>query len=194
MKAFEHFAFDPRQCREQVDDLEALLEGQAELSERRDVLGFFRSRKHLSAFIGSYFTYLENPDRIAFEYDIFGDFKADLAVGDSESGQYCFVEFEDATADSIFVSKRGRATPEWSERFEHGFSQVLDWFWKLDDMEGTTEFNSRFGASYAGYEGMLIIGRSNVLDYKDRQRLKWRRDRVIADSKHVHCITYDELC
>lgn len=154
---------------------------------------FFNARNHLSAFIGSYFSYLSNPDRLAYEYDLFGDFKCDLAIGDSNSGQYCFVEFEDASSTSLFIQKGAKSTLEWSDRFEHGFSQILDWFWKLSDMDGTTEFASRFGLQYVGHEGMLIIGRSNGLELKERKRLKWRRDRVIADSKHVHCVTYDEL-
>lgn len=192
MKAFEAFVFDARKCRQELDELRQLLEEQVSLTERSQLLPFFRQHRHLSAFIGSYFPYLASPDQLAFEYDLFGDFACDLAIGDSATGQYCFVEFEDASSSSLFRQKGAKATLEWSERFEHGFSQVLDWFWKLGDMDGTTEFISRFG-SMAGYEGMLIIGRSAGLAYKELKRLRWRRDKVVADSKRVHCVTYDEL-
>jgi hypothetical protein len=56
------------------------------------------------------------------------------------------VEFEDAASKSIFVSKSGKNTPEWSSRFEKGFTQILDWFWKLDDLEKTDAFEDRFTA------------------------------------------------
>ena len=49
------------------------------------------------------------PDRIAFEYDIFGDFKSDLVVGYSVTHSYCFIEFEDATANSTESPKPGKA-------------------------------------------------------------------------------------
>lgn len=135
MKEFEKFTFSSSQCRNELDQLRNLLDSKDQLKERQDILPFFQERQHLCAFIGSYFPYLANPDRIAFEYDLFGDFKSDLAIGDSNSQQFCFVEFEDATDSSLFVKKGSKATLEWSERFEHGFSQVLDWFWKLADME-----------------------------------------------------------
>lgn len=192
MKGFDTYAFDLKQCRVELDELGELLSGHSHLQERKHVLPFFQARRHLSAFIGSYFPYLASPDRLAYEYDLFGDFACDLAVGDSMTGQYCFVEFEDATATSLFVAKGTKATLEWSPRFEHGFSQVLDWFWKLNDMDGTTEFVHRFGLT-ASYEGMLIIGRSTGLSHKEQKRLRWRRDKVVSDSKHVHCVTYDEL-
>lgn len=192
MKVFDTFAFDLAQCRRELDELQVLLNSQVTLAERAAILPFFRARRHLSAFIGAYFPYLARPDRLAFEYDLFGDFTCDLAIGDSATGQYCFVEFEDATSKSLFVAKGAKATLEWSERFEHGFSQVLDWFWKLNDMAPTSEFAHRFGL-LAGYEGMLIIGRSTGLALKEQNRLRWRRDRVMADSRRVHCVTYDEL-
>jgi hypothetical protein len=192
MKTFVPFTFSSSECRHELDQLRDLLDSVDQLKEREAILPFLRERLHLCAFIGSYFPYLANPDRIAFEYDLFGDFKADLAIGDSPSQQFCFVEFEAATDASLFVKKGNKATLEWSERFEHGFSQVLDWFWKLADMENTTEFVSRFGGT-ASYEGILVIGRSTGLEHKEIKRLKWRRGKVVADSKHVHCVTYDEL-
>ncbi len=193
MKKFKEIDFNLRTCRRELDELKSHLDERNELAERKDVLNFFRKREHLSAFIGSYFPYISSFDRIAYEYDIFGDFKADLVVGDASSGWYCFVEFEDASQASIFGRKPGKATSEWSSRFEHAFSQITDWFWKLSDMENTREFASRFGNDYAGYEGLLIAGRTGDLNQKEQDRLRWRRDKVLLNSKHVHCVTFDEL-
>lgn len=193
MKTFDTLAFKPTRCREELDELGVLLDAQEELEERNDVLSFFRKRRQLSAFIGSYPPYLSNFDRIAYEYDLFGDFKADLVIGDSSSGWYCFVEFEDASSSSVFKRKRSKVTSEWSSRLEHGFSQVVDWFWKLSDMENSREFMDRFGRDYAGYEAIIVVGRQDHLDWKEQQRLRWRRDNVMIGSKHVHCVTFDEL-
>ena len=60
-------------------------------------------------------------------------------------------------------------------------------------MKGTVEFKSQFGRDYISYNGMLILGRSEDLDYKEQMRLQWRLDKVVIDSKQIHCITFDEL-
>jgi Domain of unknown function (DUF4263) len=193
MKEFKHFEFSPRICRQELNELKEHLDNNFELNERKDVLPFFQSREHLSAFIGSYFPYISKFDRIAYEYDIFGDFKADLAIGDSKAGWYSFVEFEGASETSIFEKKGVKVTPEWSVSFEHGFSQLVDWFWKLSSLENTREFINRFGREFTGYEGMLVIGRSERLEQRERDRLRWRRDRLMVNSKHIHCVTFDEL-
>lgn len=151
MKKFQEFRFDPRTCRTQLNELKAHLENHDNLNERKDVLAFFREREHLSAYIGSYSFNLNDFDRLAFEYDLFGDFKADLAIGDSRHGSYCFVEFEGASPTSIFKSESARATRIWSSKFEQGYSQIVDWFWKLWDMERTSEFMSRFGVKQIRY-------------------------------------------
>lgn len=192
MKAFEPVDFDPDICRSELEELKNLLDENRELNEREDILPFFRKRKNLSAFIGSYVPDIITSDMIAYEYSFYGDFTSDLAIGDSETKTFCFVEFEDAAPASIF-RKGTRLTPEWSPRFEHGFSQIVDWFWKLDDMSRSTDFKSRFGADHIRYCGLLILGRSANLGYREYQRLKWRTDKVLIDSKHIFCLTFDEL-
>jgi hypothetical protein len=42
------------------------------------------------------------PSRIAFQYQLFGDFSCDLVVGDSVRHTGLFVEWKDATAGSLF--------------------------------------------------------------------------------------------
>lgn len=83
MKFFSQFQFNPRICRDQVFELQRLLQNRRVLSERDDILPFFRERQHLSAFVAFYMPKIVRRNRIAFEFDIFGDFKSDLVVGDS---------------------------------------------------------------------------------------------------------------
>lgn len=192
MKEFVQLRFDIDSCRAELAQLRQLLDSAEQLEERKVLLPFFRQAPHLSAFIGSYFPYIERFDRIAYEYSLSGDFACDLVVGDARRQAFCFIEFEDARTDSIFV-QRTRSTPEWSPRFEHGFSQLVDWMWTLDDTRGSTSFLHRFGTGYVRMFGMLIIGRGTELSYREQQRLNWRLERVLVDSKQIFCITYDQL-
>ncbi|NER39174.1 MAG: DUF4263 domain-containing protein [Oscillatoria sp. SIO1A7] len=176
MKNLSKFEFNPRICRDQIFELQRLLQSRRFLSERDDILPFFRERQHLSAFVSSFHPRIIRYDRIAFEFDIFGDFKSDLVVGDSVTQSYCFVEFEEAAATSLFASKSDRSTPEWSPRFERGFSQIVDWFCKLDELEKTDSFEDRFGSRSIDYMGLLVIGRSESLEPRERRRLRWRRE------------------
>lgn len=193
MKNFLSLDFEPRSCRSQLAELQQLLQSKPSLSERDDILPFFRKRHHLSAFVASYHTKINRFDRVAFEYDLFGDFTADLVVGDSAKKSYCFVEFEDAKPNSIFETKVGKSSPEWSSRFEKGFSQIIDWFWKLDDLEKTDDFENRFNGRTIDYMGLLIIGRNEYLEPRERKRLNWRQQNIILNSKHIYCLTFDEL-
>lgn len=193
MKQFLKFHFDPILCHQQLDEFRYLMQSREFLSEFDDILPFFKQRHQLSALVGSYHAKIIRPDIIAFEYDIFGDLKIDLVVGYSVTNAYCFIEFEDATANSIFVSKAGKSTPEWSPRFERGFNQIVDWFWKLNDFEKTDDFENRFNSRSIDYTGLLIIGRNEHLERREKKRLQWRQKNLVVNYRHITCITFDEL-
>jgi hypothetical protein len=146
MKTFEPLAFDPARCRKEVGELRTWLARRPLLDEARHIRPFFRKRRQLAAFIASYSPNVIRFDRLAFEYPLFGDFTCDLAVGDSVKRAYCFVEFEDAGPGSLFVKQGKKATREWSARFDHGCSQIIDWFYRLDDLKKSDAFAARFGA------------------------------------------------
>ena len=148
MTPLDRFSFSRKIAEQELVRFKRLLDSHSHspLRERDHILPFFQHHRHLAALIGTWNSNIARPDRIAFEFDIFGDYKVNLVVGDSENHQYCFVEFEDATAPSIF-KKTARATPDWSHRFEHGFSQIIDWILWLDNQRGTAPYTSRFGVS-----------------------------------------------
>ncbi len=191
-KEFVKIEFDPGQCRREAEQLRDLLAVSRELQERRQVLPFFKERLQLSAFIGSYHPDIVRYDLVAHELPLFGDFVADLVVGDSKNSAFAFVEFEDASPESIFMKKK--ATPDWSPRFEHGFSQLVDWFFKLHDSEQTVEFEEKFGSRTIRHLGMLVIGRREHLGKREEQRLRWRQELVLLNSKQIHCKTFDGVC
>ena len=144
MKKFEDHSFDPVQCRREVEELGDFLISSQTLRERADIQPFFRQRRQLCAYIGSYVPDVIPADKIAFEFPFFGDFTADFVVGNSKTHSYCLVELEDAKSDSIFKAVKGKTTKEWSTRFDHGFSQLVDWFSSLSDLKNTERFARDF--------------------------------------------------
>jgi hypothetical protein len=193
MKTFIPLAFKPAQCQKELSDLRKLLARRPLLEERKHILPFFRKRRHFAAFTASYNPNLIRFDRIAFEYLLFGDFACDLAVGDSVKRTYCFIEFEDALPDSLFVKQGKKATRAWSPRFDHGYSQIIDWFCKLDDMRKSDDFAARFGARSISYSGILVVGRDQYLRPGERERLEWRRNNIVVASQKIECVTFDGL-
>lgn len=193
MKRFDAFDFSFRKCIEEVIQLETLLQSQDELGEREHVLPFFRAHRHLAALIGSYVPDIAKPDLLAFEYDLFGDFVCDLAIGDSYSRNFLLVEFEDARFKSLFLTGRARATPEWAPRVERGISQLIDWFWKLSDVEKSDAYEARFGTRRASIHGLLVVGRDQPLEPREKARLRWRQDHTVVNSKKLAIVTYDQL-
>jgi hypothetical protein len=82
---------------------------------------------------------------------------------------------------------------EWGRRFEHGFSQLVDWFWALDTYRGVPDFTRRFGAAPVQFFGMLVVGRRQFLQDHQVERLRWRLDRVLINNHKITCITFDDL-
>ena len=60
---------------------------------------------------------------------------------------------------------------EWSNRFDHGYCQIIDWFWKLSDLAKTHAAKAIFGQIPFNYYGLLVIGRSEGLEHLEQQRL-----------------------
>lgn len=67
MSAFEDLIFDAVQCLAELNEFAQLLTSRSELSEREHILPFFRTRRHLSALLGSYSPDIITFDRLAYE-------------------------------------------------------------------------------------------------------------------------------
>jgi hypothetical protein len=191
-KEFRKIQFDPVQCREEVKQLQDLLATHCELQERKQVLPFFKERLQLSALLGMYHSEIHRYDLVAHELPLFGDFIADLVIGDSKNSAFAFIEFEDASPESIFVKRK--ATPDWSPRFERGFSQLIDWFFKLDEQKQTVDFEDKFGSRTIQHVGLIVIGRTEHLGKREEQRFRWRQKHVLINSATIYCKTFDQLC
>lgn len=177
-----------------LDAFDALLAGKADLDEADDVLPFFKDHPQLTAFLGFYNANMAHFDRLAYELDLDGQYRADAVVGDWERKRYLLVEFEDAKANSIFRRAR-RRTDVWADRFLDGYSQLVDWMCLLDGQENTPQQEDRFGARTIGVSGLLIIGRDGLsfAGPGNRRRFEWWRDHLVVDSYPVTCRTYDEV-
>ncbi len=192
MKIFQRRRLSLQECVVQLESLERLLQTNEVLEERRDIIPFFRANPDLTLLIGFLIAGL-NPELFAEEYELFGDFVCDLAIGDSRSKRYLFIEIEDARSESLFVPRKGKTTPEWSPRLERGFSQVVDWLWRLDDAEASDDYQHRFGTRHAEIHGMILIGRDQRLEERELRRLAWRQFHTIVQSKKIAIVTFERL-
>ncbi|MGV3723003.1 MAG: Shedu immune nuclease family protein [Actinomycetota bacterium] len=191
-KLLQPFSFSLSECERELDDLGTLLATRAELSESENILPFFRAHSHLAALAGSLNPHLSQFDLLSPEFDLFGNFRCDWVVGDSQSQSYTLIEFEDARANSIFEGGQ-RYQDCWGRRFEHGFSQLVDWLWALDAYRGNPDLIRRFGTGPLQFTGLLVIGRRQFLQTHHVERLRWRLDRVLINSHKVVCFTFDDL-
>lgn len=194
MSQLTSLKFDLVKFKIELLEFQDLLSSNNDLRERADILPFFKERPFLSLGI----SWLGNvlPESYAHEFSLWGKFQSDLVVGSTSKHHFFFVEFEDATKDSIFKKVSQKSTSEFSSRFEHGYSQIVDWFYILNDLSKTRQYETAFGHHSIKYDGILIVGRSHFLNekYDETQRLSWRMNHTIINSKRVLCYTYDELC
>ena len=193
MKSLAPFAFDMLRCRPELDEFKALLDSRSALTEREHLAPLFKRCPNLTAFIGTRIPEIGPADCLGYEFEVFGDFASDVVLGNVQRQTFCAIEFEDAGPESVFHQAGTKATTEWGRRFEHGFSQLVDWFFAWDDHKSTAGFAKHFGHGHVDFYGMLVIGRSADISAADRTRLRWRSSRVTINTHKVYCQTYDEL-
>jgi len=129
----ESIVFNPAIFRREINAFEDLLNSKSDLAERADIQPFFKANKHLTAYLGSLYLNIAVATEICFEFDLAGDFRADILLGSRKANQFCVVEFEPGEQDAIFKKQPDRKNPEWNARFEHAFSQIVDWFYCFED-------------------------------------------------------------
>ncbi|MBL0385784.1 DUF4263 domain-containing protein [Tumebacillus sp. ITR2] len=161
------------------------------LHEQVDILPFFkRSAPLLSCLIPSWNSWATGPYLYRFELPLYGQMRPDLTVLNGDT--IYFIEFEDALPSSIFSGKK--LERDFADRYNHGFSQITDWFWRVEYMNPTDK-NAWFGQfQNLKLKGILVIGRDRFIqDSNELARLQWRSNRVLVDSKAIEVVTYDTL-
>lgn len=187
---------DLAQCRKDLKALEDLLTAQEEIAETL-LLNFFTERPDLLLLMGDTFFPSMNPAAYQRELSVLGEFRADFAVANALHDKILLVEFESAMSNSVFV-KKGKSsrsvTYQWSARFEHGFSQVVDWYYRIDDLQRSHRYHEHFGADQVAFEGILVIGRDKFVSAAGcEERLEWRKTKTNIDSRHLYVLTFDRL-
>jgi hypothetical protein len=195
------YKFDINECDKHIQELKHFLTTNLEIREtgKNGLQRFFSNRPNLILLLGYWHFGLE-PAFYKPEVSLFSnEFRADFVIADRKKKKFVFVEFEDATENSIFKPKlqnsdSGNTSYEWSSRYEHGVSQVIDWYYRMDDYERTYKFEEYFGHREISYTGLLVIGRDKFLQQSGlMQRFRWRSSKTIINSKPLHCITFDQL-
>jgi hypothetical protein len=104
----ETIVFDPAKFQNELRAFDKLLKSKADLSEMKDIQPFFKKRKHLTAYLGTFAPNIAVATEICFGYEFFGDFKADILLGSRQEKEFCVVEFEDGGQNTIFKKQKRR--------------------------------------------------------------------------------------
>jgi len=185
---------EKKQLRKELDELNSLLNQKSEIGET-ELLDFFKDRPQLILLMGRVVG-VDAPRKYNNELPLIGKFRSDFVVTNDSQNNYSFIEFEDAKENSIFKKNKNKKTSvyPWSSRFEHGYSQVIDWYLHLAVNNQTQNMKSEFGSYQISYSGALIIGRRSSLNRADcQERFEQRVEKSLIDSKHITCYTFDEL-
>lgn len=186
-------------CQDSLVEFSSFLRDKTEIEETGNgsLQEFFINHSDLLLLMGDCF--FPNMYAAAYqkEFSILGEFRADFAISNSCKSKFLFVEFEPAKRESVFAKKtdgKGIVSYEWSDKFEHGFSQILDWHYRMEDLRRTARFQEHFGSEDVEYEGILVVGRDCfVKEVGGMARLNWRKDKTVIDSRKIYCMTYDKL-
>jgi hypothetical protein len=194
MRTFVTIELDLVQLATEIDELENFLASSSTHKERDQIAPFFKARRQLCAGLGLLSGDVALTDRVANELDLFGDFVCDAAAGDSELNAFVLIEFEDAQQNSVFANlEEGKAMKRWSSRFERGFSQLVDWAWRLATEGGSEALRRIFGANDPSVHLMLIVGRNHTLNDDDKARLRWRAKNATFGPYKMTCLTFDDV-
>jgi hypothetical protein len=191
---FEPYTRDLRALRREIQAFGALLAPETPLGETAHILPFVRNSRHLAVAFGFANRALTAPKLLALERPLLGSFRCDVAVGNPTTRHFTLVELEDARENSLFEPVKGREYPRWSRRFERGFSQLVDWAWRIDhERQPSATLEAAFGTADPQIHYLLVIGRDRWMDVAGRARLYWRHRHNGISGERTTIWTYDDL-
>src|ERR1700680_3667308 len=107
-KDFTEVAFNHVQFKKELDQFRDLLHSKKILGER-EIQELFKASLHLTAYIGTTFGNIGVAKQVAFEFEILGDYEADIAFCNREK-QFCFVELENGHPASVLEKVGKKST------------------------------------------------------------------------------------
>ncbi|MEZ8379389.1 Shedu immune nuclease family protein [Vibrio splendidus] len=194
MLFFYDCVFDLSKAEKDLKNFKVLLDSKTEVGES-ELQQFFDGNIQLLWLLG-YVTGIDVPVKYCAESSVFGKYRTDYIVTNADQTKLTFVEFEEAKLNSIFKSKPAQTSTryDWSNTFEHGVSQVTDWFYLLSENYGTDLMENEFGCRKIKYQGVVVAGRDKGIPTKEQQnRLDWRIENTVINSKHIQFFTFDSL-
>ena len=156
MSLFKNITVRTATAESELSGFRQFLEANETFSETA-VVKELRQRPNLSCLVG-YLKLGARPNVYKFELPLMGSFKADLVVGNSHAREFTLVEFESGKKHSLFQKKGTLQYRNWSPEFEHGFGQLIDWGWIIDDCRGTKNCRNIFGCDDISVLYLLVCG------------------------------------
>jgi hypothetical protein len=184
--------FEIAKCESDLKAFEVLLQNPKEELGETILLKFFREHPNLILLMGKI---VLSPRFYMDEFNLFNEFYPDFGIADKSKESFVFVEFEEAKQFSIFGENVNKSSirHEWGIKLERGFSQIINWFYRLEDYKRTNKYKEHFEGKEIKYWGILVVGRDEFIPPGSSERIEWRFDRVRVDLKQVHFYTYDGL-
>ncbi|MRW82783.1 DUF4263 domain-containing protein [Pseudoduganella sp. FT26W] len=185
-------------AKKELAALQNWLSTKTNFAEVADALPQFFSRRNFCGAIGgAYGQQMFNPDRIAFELSLGGNYFPDIVIGDSQQKSLLLVELEGAETDAVFLKKKqDEQYPDFSSSFKTGFFQLIDWTNRLKDAS-PRNLHDWFTFEPACMRTLLVVGRNEDVgaDPKDqgRRRLNSLAEMFGPSGNPVFVVTYDEL-
>jgi hypothetical protein len=167
---------------------------QNETFSERSVVTELKKRPNLSCLLGHLHYGTPRANVYKFEFPLMGSFKADLVVGNLQARKFALIEFESGKKFSLFKKRGTLQNRDWSAEFEHGFGQLIDWGWIIDDCRQSKSFRNLFGCEDLSVVYLLVCGRDSLMqDDTERGRHFWRSERCKIEGATATCLTYDGL-
>src|SRR6516165_10651295 len=132
------------QAESELSDYKRFLQDHLTFSEK-EVVAHLKKRCHLCCLIGSMIAGVPRANVYKFEFQIQGAFRADLVVGNSDRKRFVLVEFESGGKNSLFGPKQTNQMRDWSNEIGHGFGQLVDWGWAIDNEGNSQILKNNFG-------------------------------------------------
>jgi hypothetical protein len=192
MAQLQRIALDLSKAKEELLEFRKFLQDNRTFSERAVVVQL-KERKHLSCLIASMQAGVKRADVYKFEFQIQGAFRADLVVGNLRQKSFVFVEFEAGRDDSLFGPNGTNQMRDWSRQLEHGFGQLVDWAWAIQDAGHTTIFKNAFECDDLSAIYLLVCGRDSSMNSIEKKRFFWRSKNITLTGKIATTLTYDDL-
>jgi hypothetical protein len=82
---------------------------------------------------------------------------------------------------------------DWSKELEHGFGQLVDWAWIVNDATGLATLQNAFGCDIARAVSLLVCGRDAQITATEQKRFDYRTNKIAIEGMITTLLTYDGL-